>query len=123
MARLETTVETADGLRLTAGSASAGLLSATTEPLKVCLDDDSSLEDGDADLFDDDAFAFDDTDFRALMARASPRWGVPAAEAVAARGCGGGRGASAVSSSTTASASSMGAYASRFAIAVTREMI
>ena len=37
------------------------------EPLKVCLDDDSSIEDGDEDMFDDDAFTFGDEDFQALM--------------------------------------------------------
>ena len=42
----------------------------TYEPLKVCLDDDSSIEDGDDDddMFDDDAFTFGDEDFQALMA-------------------------------------------------------
>ena len=39
----------------------------TFEPLKVCLDDDSSIEDGDEDMFDDDAFTFGDEDFQALM--------------------------------------------------------
>ena len=38
------------------------------EPLKVCLDDDSSIEDSDdEDMFDDDAFTFGDEDFQALM--------------------------------------------------------
>jgi hypothetical protein len=39
------------------------------EPLKVCLDDDSSIEDGDEDMFDDDAFYFGDEDFQALLSR------------------------------------------------------
>jgi hypothetical protein len=39
----------------------------TYEPLKVCLDDDSSIEDGDEDMFDDDAFTFGDEDFQAIM--------------------------------------------------------
>ena len=40
----------------------------TFEPLKVCLDDDSSIEDSDdEDMFDDDAFTFGDEDFQALM--------------------------------------------------------
>jgi hypothetical protein len=39
----------------------------TFEPLKVCLDDDSSIEDEDEDMFDDDAFTFDDNDFQAIM--------------------------------------------------------
>jgi hypothetical protein len=39
----------------------------TFEPLKVCLDDDSSIEDEDEDMFDDDAFTFDDKDFQAIM--------------------------------------------------------
>lgn len=38
----------------------------TFEPLKVCLDDDSSIEDSDEDMFDDDAFTFGDDDFLAL---------------------------------------------------------
>lgn len=42
---------------------------ATFEPLKVCLDDDSSIEDGDEDMFDDDAFYFGDEDFQALLSR------------------------------------------------------
>lgn len=38
------------------------------EPLKVCLDDDSSIEDSDdEDMFDDDAFTFGDEDFQTLM--------------------------------------------------------
>lgn len=41
----------------------------TFEPLKVCLDDDSSIEDGDQDMFDDDAFYFGDEDFQALLSR------------------------------------------------------
>ncbi len=41
------------------------------EPLKVCLDDDSSIEDGDEDMFDDDAFYFGDEDFAALMSHNS----------------------------------------------------
>ena len=41
----------------------------TFEPLKVCLDDDSSIEDGDEDMFDDDAFYFGDEDFQALLSR------------------------------------------------------
>lgn len=41
------------------------------EPLKVCLDDDSSIEDGDEDMFDDDAFYFGDEDFAALMSHES----------------------------------------------------
>eukprot|EP00569_Conticribra_weissflogii_P004342 CAMPEP_0171342272 /NCGR_PEP_ID=MMETSP0878-20121228/13879_1 /TAXON_ID=67004 /ORGANISM="Thalassiosira weissflogii, Strain CCMP1336" /LENGTH=333 /DNA_ID=CAMNT_0011844897 /DNA_START=309 /DNA_END=1310 /DNA_ORIENTATION=- len=41
----------------------------TFEPLKVCLDDDSSLEDGDEDIFDDKDFYFGDDDFQALIAR------------------------------------------------------
>lgn len=43
------------------------LVATHTEPLNVCLDDDSSIEDGDDDMFDDDAFAFGDEDFQALM--------------------------------------------------------
>lgn len=39
----------------------------TFQPLKVCLDDDSSIEDEDEDMFDDDAFTFDDNDFQAIM--------------------------------------------------------
>lgn len=39
------------------------------EPLKVCLDDDSSIEDDDEDMFDDDAFYFGDEDFRELLSR------------------------------------------------------
>lgn len=42
---------------------------ATFEPLKVCLDDDSSIEDGDEDMFDDDDFYFGDEDFQALLSR------------------------------------------------------
>ena len=42
-----------------------------SEPLKVCLDDDSSIEDGDEDMFDDDAFYFGDEDFAALMSHES----------------------------------------------------
>ena len=38
------------------------------EPLKVCLDDDSSIEEED-DMFDDDAFYFGDEDFQALLSR------------------------------------------------------
>ena len=45
----------------------------TVEPLKVGLDDDSSLEDGDEDMFDDDAFAFGDEDFQALMSHEAMR--------------------------------------------------
>lgn len=41
------------------------------EPLKVCLDDDSSIEDEDEDMFDDDAFTFGDEDFEALMSHES----------------------------------------------------
>ena len=41
------------------------------EPLKVCLDDDSSIEDDDEDMFDDDAFTFGDEDFEALMSHES----------------------------------------------------
>lgn len=41
------------------------------EPLKVCLDDDSSIEDDDEDMFDDDAFYFGDEDFEALMSHES----------------------------------------------------
>lgn len=41
----------------------------TFEPLKVCLDDDSSLEDGDEDIFDDKDFCFGDDDFQALLTR------------------------------------------------------
>jgi hypothetical protein len=39
----------------------------TYEPLKVGLDDDSSIEDDDEDMFDDDAFTFGDEDFQAIM--------------------------------------------------------
>lgn len=39
----------------------------TYEPLKVCLDDDSSTEGSDEDMFDDDAFTFGDEDFQAIM--------------------------------------------------------
>jgi len=42
----------------------------TYEPLKVCLDDDSSIEE-DEDMFDDDAFTFGDEDFEALMSHES----------------------------------------------------
>ena len=48
-----------------------GGMKPTVEPLKVCLDDDSSIEDGDEDMFDDDAFSFGDEDFEALMAHES----------------------------------------------------
>mmetsp|Transcript_9926 Transcript_9926/g.21469 ORF Transcript_9926/g.21469 Transcript_9926/m.21469 type:complete len:337 (+) Transcript_9926:44-1054(+) len=48
-----------------------GTSSPTIEPLKVCLDDDSSIEDGDEDMFDDDAFTFGDEDFQALMSHES----------------------------------------------------
>lgn len=41
----------------------------TTEPLKVCLDDDTSIEDGDDDMFDDEDFYFGDEDFQALLSR------------------------------------------------------
>ena len=41
------------------------------EPLKVCLDDDSSIEDDEEDMFDDDAFTFGDEDFEALMSHES----------------------------------------------------
>lgn len=50
-----------------------GDLATTFEPLKVCLDDDSSIEDGDEDMFDDDAFTFGDEDFQALMSHESMR--------------------------------------------------
>ena len=43
----------------------------TYETLKVCLDDDSSIEDEDEDMFDDDAFTFGDEDFEALMSHES----------------------------------------------------
>jgi hypothetical protein len=46
-----------------------GPVTPTFEPLKVCLDDDSSIEDGDEDMFDDDAFYFGDEDFQALLSR------------------------------------------------------
>lgn len=45
----------------------------TYEPLKVCLDDDSSNEDGDEDMFDDDAFTFGDEDFQAIMSHEAMR--------------------------------------------------
>jgi len=48
-----------------------GGMEPTVEPLKVCLDDDSSIEDGDEDMFDDDAFYFGDEDFEALMSHES----------------------------------------------------
>lgn len=48
-----------------------GGMKPTVEPLKVCLDDDSSIEDGDEDMFDDDAFYFGDEDFEALMSHES----------------------------------------------------
>ncbi|KAL7492728.1 hypothetical protein ACHAWT_001746 [Skeletonema menzelii] len=55
------------------------------EPLKVCLDDDSSIEDGDEDMFDDDAFYFGDEDFAALMSHESMkrRASAPASAALA----------------------------------------
>ncbi|KAL7533457.1 hypothetical protein ACHAWF_004504 [Thalassiosira exigua] len=80
--RLNPPGETVDMISSTAttpngGSASASLdalqksclgnVTTTFEPLKVGLDDDSSIEDGDEDMFDDDAFAFGDEDFQALM--------------------------------------------------------
>ena len=49
------------------------LHAAVTAPLNVCLDDDSSIEDGDEDMFDDDAFAFGDEDFQELMSHESMR--------------------------------------------------
>mmetsp|Transcript_32597 Transcript_32597/g.68533 ORF Transcript_32597/g.68533 Transcript_32597/m.68533 type:complete len:280 (-) Transcript_32597:211-1050(-) len=48
-------------------------MATTFEPLKVCLDDDSSIEDGDEDMFDDDAFTFGDEDFQALMSHEAMR--------------------------------------------------
>jgi len=70
----ETINETKNGVRSNACCVSApppkcclGLVVTTIEPLKVCLDDDSSIEDGDEDMFDDDAFTFCDEDFQALM--------------------------------------------------------
>lgn len=44
-----------------------GDVATTFEPLKVGLDDDSSIDDSDDDMFDDDAFTFGDEDFAALM--------------------------------------------------------
>ncbi|KAL7543975.1 hypothetical protein ACHAXR_013470 [Thalassiosira sp. AJA248-18] len=44
-----------------------GDVATSFEPLKVCLDDDSSIEDSDDDMFDDDAFTFGDEDFQAIM--------------------------------------------------------
>ncbi len=41
----------------------------TFEPLKVCLDDDSSLDDGEENIFDDKDFYFGDEDIQSLMAR------------------------------------------------------
>lgn len=55
-------------------SASAQLgniIAPTFEPLKVCLDDDSSIDDSDDDMFDDDAFTFGDDDFETLMSHES----------------------------------------------------
>lgn len=46
-------------------------MSTSFEPLKVCLDDDSSIEDSDDDMFDDDAFTFGDEEFQALMSHES----------------------------------------------------
>lgn len=43
------------------------LVAPMIEPLKVGLDDDSSIEEDDEDMFDDDAFTFGDEDFQALM--------------------------------------------------------
>lgn len=48
-----------------------GNLAPTFEPLKVCLDDDTSIEDGDEDMFDDEDFYFGDEDFQALLSRES----------------------------------------------------
>mmetsp|Transcript_39769 Transcript_39769/g.95698 ORF Transcript_39769/g.95698 Transcript_39769/m.95698 type:complete len:198 (+) Transcript_39769:678-1271(+) len=50
-----------------------GEVNTTFEQLKVCLDDDSSFEDGEEDMFDDDAFTFGDEDFAALMSRGATK--------------------------------------------------
>eukprot|EP00581_Thalassiosira_minuscula_P028199 CAMPEP_0183751520 /NCGR_PEP_ID=MMETSP0739-20130205/1786_1 /TAXON_ID=385413 /ORGANISM="Thalassiosira miniscula, Strain CCMP1093" /LENGTH=316 /DNA_ID=CAMNT_0025987759 /DNA_START=289 /DNA_END=1239 /DNA_ORIENTATION=- len=49
------------------GESFVGAVATSIEPLKVCLDDDSSIEDDEDDMFDDDAFTFGDEDFEALM--------------------------------------------------------
>jgi hypothetical protein len=54
-----------------------GPVTPTFEPLKVCLDDDSSIEDGDEDMFDDDAFYFGDEDFQALLSRVPTNMPIP----------------------------------------------
>lgn len=54
-----------------------GPVTPTFEPLKVCLDDDSSIEDGDEDMFDDDAFYFGDEDFQALLSRVPTKMPIP----------------------------------------------
>mmetsp|Transcript_9405 Transcript_9405/g.15342 ORF Transcript_9405/g.15342 Transcript_9405/m.15342 type:complete len:320 (-) Transcript_9405:62-1021(-) len=74
MERTKSANETNNGVPLDECSVSAShhkiclaVVATTFEPLKVCLDDDSSIEDGDEDMFDDDAFTFGDEDFQALM--------------------------------------------------------
>jgi len=74
MERAESVNETNNGVPPDGCSASAShqknclaVVATTFEPLKICLDDDSSIEDGDEDMFDDDAFNFGDEDCQALM--------------------------------------------------------
>ena len=82
------------------GAMCLGKVNPSFEPLKVCLDDDTSIEDGDEEMFDDDAFYFDDEDFKALWSHetlkrisvplkshaSQNRWTMaPASEALAAQ--------------------------------------